>query len=114
MQNKPNHDPEYIRTYFGAVFPTKSGSKYRLDMGGKISGREGLNGCKVELIAGLEEIYFDKANSYITTQRLDKLEALIRESGRQVSMGLHLAAITRDEEGIKGGLITSVIEKSEP
>jgi|ETNmetMinimDraft_5_1059913.scaffolds.fasta_scaffold215864_2 hypothetical protein len=109
MLSGKKYNPEDISQYFGKTFITESGSRYSITSKGTITGRESVENYQVELIAGLEDQEFSELRESLCSREI--LDLMIRESGKEIKEGLHLAvSLTKDSEltGLSTGKIISI------
>src|SRR3989344_3837867 len=112
-QNK--FDPAHIQKYFGKLFITDNRSYYALTGDGKLTGREGIEGAEIALIAGIEDSLYKTAVSYLNKKQYKskvELDNFIREHGQEIRRGLRLIVSLTPKslrKFNKYGMITSPI-----
>ncbi len=104
------YNPEDISKYFGKKFITEGGSEYSLSEGGIINGRKSIEGYKIELIAGLDEMGFLRSRYRLNSK--ENLDLLIKGEGKEPKKGLNLVISLTEESAIQSsriGLVTGKI-----
>lgn len=107
-----------ILQYYNYTFITENKSNYHITNEGLITGKEGINGAGIKLIAGIDLEYRDFVITYLNyklnPQAKTNLDELIRNGGQEIKPGLCILLSFIDESSQqleKNGLITSPVRE---
>ena len=108
-------DPLNIKPYFGKSFTTKNNSEYKVTSEGKFSGRKGIEGANIMIIAGINpKDYSELKNAFHHSK--DAYDEIIKRKATAPAVGKLLAISLTSEDANKrsrNGIITSIVSKIE-
>ncbi len=111
----PTYDPADVMQHANKTYTTQN-SIYSFDEQGRFHGRDSVENCVPELVAGLHQEYEQDLKGIFGNGEREKLRDLLRECGEKPQKGKYLVMVLTEEdaeEKERVGFKSSALEQVE-